>query len=315
MKSRFALALVVVAFGCAQPTDLADPVDEAGGPSFGAVTATGPDAYRINGFGHQGSGNTIRTFAFSTAVAEDGSTTGSFELYARAAGVRFSGTVTCATVFGRAAWLGGTITTPGAYEGQDAVFRTIDLGAGTKGEYEDLLSLLRPLPPGGAEDYCNTTPADPPFFGAQGNITVVSPGETSFTDVEVIELEDYPVFVPCALNGAGEVVWLSGSFLNLFHVTEDPAGGTTLRYQFNPQDVSGYGEISGDLYQGTGVSTGHTMYTISGVPYVDSFVDNFRIIGQGAASDLLAQVRGQFTVNANGDVTVSDFEISERCRS
>lgn len=306
-----AVLLALVISACEQPTEPI-PVDDTVGPSF-ANAAGGPAAHRINGFGHQGSGNTIRTFAFSTTVAEDGSASGSFELFARAAGVRVHGTITCATVFGRAAWLGGTITTPGQFEGEDAIFRTIDLGAGTKGEFEDLLSFLRPLPPGSAQEYCDTTPQDPRFFGAQGNITVVSPGETSYTVVDEFEIVDMPVFIPCALDGAGEVVLLNGSAMNLFHVTEDPAGGTSIKYQFNPQDVSGYGQVSGDLYQGTGGGGGHFMFTISGVPYTDSFVDNFRIVGQGPGNDFSVQVRGHFTVNANGEITVSNFEFRESC--
>jgi hypothetical protein len=313
MKLRFLVPLSgVMLVACEQPTDPA-PAESAIEPSYGRVTAGGPDAYHINGFGHQGSGNTIRTFSFSSAVGDDGSVSGSFNLYARAADARLQGTITCATVYGRAAWLGGTITTPGPFEGQDAVFRMIDLGAGTKGAYEDLLSFLRPLPPGGAQEHCSTTPDDPPFFGAQGNITVSTPTESSFTAVDVFELVDMPVFIPCALDGAGEVVFLSGSLMSLFHVTEDRAGGTTVMRQINPQDVSGQGAVSGDLYQGTGGSNGHTLYTISGVPFHDSFVDNFRILGQGSGNNLLVQVRGQFTVNANGEVTVSDFEFSERC--
>ena len=43
-------------------------------------------------------------------------------------------------------------------------------------------------------------------------------------------------------------------------------------------------------------------------------MDNFRIIGQGSGNNLLVQVRGHFTVNARGDVTVSNFEYSESCR-
>lgn len=313
MRLQFVVPVVgLIMVGCQPAADLAAPLDEAG-PSFGVVTAGGPDAYRINGFGHQGSGNTIRTFSLTTAIAWDGTVSGTFNLHARAAGVTVRGFVTCATVFGRAAWMGGTITSPEQFEGRDAVFRVVDTGAGTKGEFEDLVSFLQPRDPGMAQEYCDTTPSFPNFFGAQGNITVATPTRSSFTTVDRVDLIDRPVWIPCALNGAGELVLLSGTALNMFHVTEDRAGGTTVRYQFNPQDVSGFGQTSGDSYQGTGGSNGHTTWTISGVPFTDTFVDNFRVIGQGSGNNLLVQVRGQFHVNANGEVTVSDFRFSETC--
>ena len=308
------LVVAAAASACTQPTDLAESSDQALGPSFGKVASGGPDAVRVNGFGHQGSGNTIRTFSFSAVQSDLGETEGFFELHARQAGARLRGEITCSTVWGRSAWMGGVVTSPGPFEGREAVFRTIDTGAGTKGEFEDYLSFLRLVDAGEAQEYCDFTPPSPPFFGAQGNITVMTPGETSFTDVEVVEWTDFPVFVPCALDGAGEMVYLSGTFHNLFHVTEDRAGGTTIRYQLNPQNVTGVGETSGDTYQGTGGSGGHSLFTISGVPYTDTFVDNFRIIGQGSGNNLLVNVRGHFTVNARGDVTVSNFEFSESCR-
>ena len=67
------------------------------------------------------------------------------------------------------------------------------------------------------------------------------------------------------------------------------------------------------INQGTGGSNGHTMWTISGVPFTDTFVATFRIIGQGSGNNLRVHVRGQFHVNANGEVTVSDFQFSETC--
>ena len=102
MKIRSLLMMASLLGACAQPTDVVDaPPDDAVGPTFGKVGSGGPDAVRINGFGHQGSGNTIRTFSFSAAISEDGDVEGFFELHARAADVRLRGTLTCATVYGR----------------------------------------------------------------------------------------------------------------------------------------------------------------------------------------------------------------------
>ncbi len=283
-------------------------------PKGGGGQPGGPAEYLINGFGHIGSGNTIRTFSFSARRDADGTATGNFELFSREAGVRIHGIVTCATVFGSTAWIGGTITTEGPYQGRDAIFRAADLGAGTKGAEEDRLSLLQPRAPGQAQLFCDQAPPFPGLdFGAQGNITISSPGEASFTEIDFVELEDFGVFIPCALDGAGEVVFLQGSLMNVFHFTEDQAGGFNVRSSANPQDVSGYGATSGDLYQGTGNGSSHDHFTISGVPYIGSFINNFRIIGQGSGNNLMIHENGQFTVNANGDLTVSNVNFSASC--
>ncbi len=275
----------------------------------------GPAEYLIGGFGHIGSGSTIRTFSFNASKYSDGSTEGMFELFSRTADVRLHGDVTCLTIFGSTAWVGGSITTEGPFKGRDAVFRAADLGAGTKGEFEDRLSLLGVRAPGAAQAFCDSTPPTPGLdFGVQGNITISSPGQASFTAVDVTELTGVGVFVPCALDGVGEVVLLDGSLMNLFHFTEDQAGGFHVKTESNPQGVSGVGLASGDSYQGTGSTGSTSMFTISGVPVTDSFVNNFRIIGQGEGNNFLIHVNGHFTVNANGEVTVANVNFSADCR-
>lgn len=274
----------------------------------------GHPTHQIGGSGQLELDGQLRTFAFTAERYADGSARGSFELHARQSDVRVHGTITCATVFGSTAWLGGTITTAGPFEGQDAIFRAADLGEGTRG-FPDLISLLGPRNPGAAQAFCDNAPPTPPLdFQVDGAITISSPTDASFTSIDVVELTDLPVFVPCALDGTGELVLLSGSLQFLFHFSEDQAGGFSVKSEANPQDVAGFGQTSGDLYQGTGATGSHTSFTISGVPFTDSFVSNFRIIGQGPGNDFVVHTNGQFTVNANGVVTVSDVRFSVDCR-
>src|SRR5712692_1611363 len=65
------------------------------------------------------------------------------------------------------------------------------------------------------------------------------------------------VFVPCANGGAGELVDLSGSLNDVFHVTVDDSGGVHVTTHDNAQGVSGTGETTGAKYQGTGVTQDH----------------------------------------------------------
>ena len=111
------------------------------------------------------------------------------------------------------------------------------------------------------------------------------------------------VFIPCALNGAGEIANLTGDLHSLFHVTQDAHGGLTVVSHNQPQGISGVGLTSGDSYQGTGVTRETYRVNLSGLPFTDTFVNNFRMIGQGTGNNYLVHQTFHFTINANGEVT------------
>ena len=69
----------------------------------------------------------LRNFSFSALKHADGTFTGQFEVTNRAT-TRVHGTVTCLSIVGNAAWIGGVITlpVPGFALGLDAGFRVID---------------------------------------------------------------------------------------------------------------------------------------------------------------------------------------------
>jgi hypothetical protein len=111
---------------------------------------------------------------------------------------------------------------------------------------------------------------------------------------------DILVFIPCAVGGAGELVELSGNLHVLMNLTFDNAGGVHTRYHFQPEGISGVGLTTGDKYQGTGVTQNE--YNAK-VGFEDTFVNNFRIIGQGPGNNFLLHQLFHATVHANGDVT------------
>jgi hypothetical protein len=118
------------------------------------------------------------------------------------------------------------------------------------------------------------------------------------------------VFVPCANGGAGELVTLSGSLHDLFHVTLDGAGGFRVVFLDNPQGVSGTGLTTGAKYQATGV----TRDTFGGrVGSVETFVNNFRIIGAGPGNNFMVHENLHVTVNANGTLTAFVDNFSATC--
>ena len=107
------------------------------------------------------------------------------------------------------------------------------------------------------------------------------------------------VFVPCANGGAGEDVLLSGNLHSLFHITIND-NSLHVKVHDQPQGISGTGLVTGDKYQATGV-TQEEFNTSFGL--TNTFINNFRIIGQGSGNNFLVHENFHITVNANGTVT------------
>jgi opacity protein-like surface antigen len=118
-------------------------------------------------------------------------------------------------------------------------------------------------------------------------------------------------FVPCANDGAGELVLLEGTLHVLTHVTIDDQGGLHVRQHFQPQGVSGEGLTTGDKYQGTGVTQTEFNATAG---FEQTSVNNFRVIGQGPDNNLLVHSTFHVTVTPNGDVTSVVDNFSVECR-
>ena len=139
-------------------------------------------------------------------------------------------------------------------------------------------------------------------------LTLVVPaltiGTTSVARAEVTENVTVPVdigvYIPCADGGAGEVVTLSGDLHTLLRYTETAGGGIHVASHFQPQGISGVGNTTGDKYQGTGVTQDEFNATV-GVE--ETFVNNFRIIGQGPGNNYLVHSVFHITFNANGSIT------------
>ena len=121
------------------------------------------------------------------------------------------------------------------------------------------------------------------------------------------------VFVPCALGDLGEVVDLAGPLHTLVTYTIN-GNNISGKFHFQPQGITGTGETSGDKYHATGeiqetftskLQNGHATLT---------FVNNFKIIGQGPGNNYLVHEDHHFTVNADGTMTVSHDNFSVDCK-
>jgi hypothetical protein len=141
------------------------------------------------------------------------------------------------------------------------------------------------------------------LLSALGLVAVSAPpavGASTAYTVSVRFPIELTVFVPCAADDAGEEVDLSGTLHDLFHLTLDGAGGFHFAASDNPQGVVGTGLTTGDVYHAVGV----TRSTSSGrVGTVDTYVNNFYIVGTGPGNNFRVHETFHVTVNANGTLT------------
>lgn len=148
------------------------------------------------------------------------------------------------------------------------------------------------------------------FYSGLASAEVVARSNVSFT----ISL---PVFIPCANNGSGEIVDLTGELHELFIVNISDSGNVTVKNHTQPQGISGIGRNAGYKYQGTGVSQSIDQIKFSGIseyPIVYTYVNNFRIIGQGTGNNYIVHENTHMTVNANGTVTAYVDNFNTDCK-
>jgi hypothetical protein len=124
------------------------------------------------------------------------------------------------------------------------------------------------------------------------------------------------VFVPCANDGQGEHIVLSGTAHLLVHMATDESGGTHFVLAFNYERMSGAGLVTGDKYVGIDaeITTSYDFDPFVAPPYELTFTHLTRFIGQGPANNLMLVTQNHFTVDATGKVTSSRFRFTIECR-
>jgi len=141
---------------------------------------------------------------------------------------------------------------------------------------------------------------------ASGVLAVTSASATAVT-------EKIPFDVVLAPEEAcGEAIHLTGTLLAMFSFTESSGGNVEIGFHFNPQGITGEGLTSGATYHATGETLGTTTIRANG-GISDTFVNNFKIIGEGSAPNFLETDVIHLTVNANGVVTATVEQSMIRC--
>ena len=78
-----------------------------------------------------------------------------------------------------------------------------------------------------------------------------------------------------------------------------------------PQGISGQGLTTGDKYQATGVTQDQFNVTVG---QEETFVNNFRMIGQGPGNNFLVHETFHITINADGTVTTVVDNFGADCK-
>ena len=120
-------------------------------------------------------------------------------------------------------------------------------------------------------------------------------------------------FIPCANGGLGENVTLSGPLHILIRLTIN-GNNFSSKTHYQPQGLSGYGEITGKKYQATGGTQQQVSGSFVNGQYADTYVNNFKIIGQDAGNNFLIHENVHITFNANGTVTAYIENSSIECK-
>ncbi len=115
---------------------------------------------------------------------------------------------------------------------------------------------------------------------------------------------DAILFIPCANGGTGENVHLTGTIHILIHTTLNGNNFTT-KYHFQPQGIKGIGETTGNKYVGSGVTQEEIKGSLNNGKYIDTYINNFKLIGKGTAENYRVHDNMHVTINSNAETTAS----------
>lgn len=123
----------------------------------------------------------------------------------------------------------------------------------------------------------------------------------------------FAAYVPCANKGAGEVVSLSGPLhvLITYTVNGNHVSGKT---HFQPQGLFGTGQVTGDAYHGVGVTQSEFSGSLENGQFNQTYLNNFRIIGQGPGNNFAIHENFHLTINANGELSTYHDNFSADCK-
>ena len=116
-----------------------------------------------------------------------------------------------------------------------------------------------------------------------------------------------------ATECGNETVVVSGRVHVVMHGTISSSANVHAVLHVNPQNIRGFGLTTGTEYLAPGML--HTVTNMNGpAPVTETFVNNFELIGQGAAPDFMLHQNIHLTMNANGEITAAFDHFTSECK-
>jgi len=119
------------------------------------------------------------------------------------------------------------------------------------------------------------------------------------------------VFVPCANNGAGEDVQLTGSVINVDKFMYNK-NGFTLTYHTHTKGVKGIGLSTGEEYNATGGMQNTITGAFENRRFSGTTIEQLRIVGQH--TNFIVRYHFHVTVTADGTYTSSISDDTAECK-
>jgi hypothetical protein len=125
------------------------------------------------------------------------------------------------------------------------------------------------------------------------------------------DLDGTELFVECADGTVSETVVLTGKIFERFTAVTDPAGGEHSVYHTMPVGLAGVGSVSGEEFR---VSwRDHGVSNRTPMAMVNSFRYTLQFVGLTSKRSFGVIAQGHYTLNANGEVTVSREKLVSEC--
>ena len=170
---RFSVIAVCVLAGCDTPVAPTTP-----SPLLNSAQPEASVVQSVKGGAHRWSGGEPFILSVQANKRADGSVTGSYHVDVKSLDASLDVTVTCMTVVGNHAWVGGIVrdsNTPLVAAGTSSYFYVIDTGEGSIGAIQlDIISALRLNDtPGNEQAFCTDQPLTLPSRRIEdGNVQV-----------------------------------------------------------------------------------------------------------------------------------------------
>ena len=163
-------------------------------------------------------------------------------------------------------------------------------------------------------DAATPTESSVPRGFAPTNLTsspATAAGAQRYVYEALYDLEGSEVYVECADGSVSESVVLTGKIFERFTVVLDPVEGQHSVYDTMPVGLSGVGAVSGEEFR---VSwRDHGVSSQTAMAEGNSYRQTLQFAGRTSGRKFGLVVQGHYTLNANGEVTVSREKVLAAC--